>query len=95
MNKEQKVQPKYVLFPGIVTSKTDGDQHYLGFRELACLYKVDLRECAIYEPRPWWTISHYKMAEEQIKGLIQLKPRYDGNYTLPNKEELTNEPKTT
>lgn len=71
---------KYLLVPGHVTSKTDGDLHYISASRLAELYGVRMNECTVYpdNPRqrtlvhPW---EHY--------GLIQLTARYDGDYSLP------------
>lgn len=36
---------RYVLHPGYVTSKNDGDQHFIGGPRLAQLYGVDIRQC--------------------------------------------------
>lgn len=73
---------KYVLCPGMVTSKTDGQRHYIGPHALAQLYGVDMKECEIYEPAPWWPRSYHQIAEERHKGLPRLSTRYDGNYTI-------------
>lgn len=81
---------KYVVCPGEVTSKADGQRHYIGPMQLMKLYGVDPRECEIYEPAPWWPRSFYRMAEEAQRGLIRLAPRYDGNYTLPTHNDLGN-----
>ncbi|WOH61939.1 hypothetical protein [Bradyrhizobium sp. BWC-3-1] len=78
-----KQQPKYVVHPGVVVSKTDGQYHYIGAMELMRLYGIRPDECEIYEPEPWWPQSYYRMAQEQHDGLIHLYPRYDGDYTLP------------
>lgn len=76
-------RPKYVLCPGMVTSQTDGQEHYIGPMKLAHLYGVDLRECEIFEPSPNWTTIMRWMAEERFRGLVTLRPRHDGNYALP------------
>ena len=76
------MKPKYVICPGKVTSKTDGQRHYVGPMQLMRLYGVDPRECEIHEPASWWTASDYRMAEERQLGLPRLGPRYDGNYEL-------------
>lgn len=78
------MKPKYVICPGTVTNKTDGQEHYIGPMRLMQLYGVDQRECEIYEPAMWWPQSYYRMAEERQRGLPRLGPRYDGDYTLPN-----------
>lgn len=76
------MKPNYVLCPGFVTSKYDGQTHYIGPMQLARLYGVDVRECLIYEPAPWWTRSYYMKAEEEGRGLPRLRPRYHGDYDL-------------
>lgn len=77
---------KYVLFPGYVISQTDGDRHYIGPMQLAKLYHVDIQECTIYEPAPWWTESYYRSMSIKILGLIKLYPRNDGNYQVPGRK---------
>ena len=79
------MKPKYVICPGFVTSKTDGQRHYVGPYELMRLYGVDPKDCDIYEPTPWWpgSVSVWRPDEEH-KGLIRLHPRYDGDYKLPS-----------
>ena len=75
---------RYVLCPGYVRSRNDGQRHYVGPMDLARLYGVRIEQCEIYEPAQWWPESYYRMAEERIRGLIKLAPRWDGNYTVPN-----------
>lgn len=65
---------KYVICPGTVISKTDGQRHYVGAMQLMRLYGVDQRECEIHEPAPWWPRSYYKIAEERQRGLPRLGP---------------------
>jgi hypothetical protein len=73
---------KYVVCPGGVISKNDGQKHYIGPMQLIKLYGVDPRECEIYEPAEWWPTSYYRMAEERHRGLKKLVPRYSGDYSL-------------
>lgn len=75
---------RYVLCPGMVTSKNDGRRHYIGAMALAQLYSVDIKQCEIFEPAAWWPPSFWVMAEERHRGLVKLTPRHDGNYTLPS-----------
>jgi hypothetical protein len=79
-----KSSRKYVLCPGFVTSKNDGDRHYINAYELARLYNVSVDDCEIYDPAPWWPPSFYRYAREDFKDLLWLKPRYSGNYSLPD-----------
>lgn len=76
---------KYVIHPGRVQSKTDGQRHYIGPMELMKLYGVSQDECEIYDPANWWPESYYRMAEERHAGLIHLYPAHDGDYSLPKK----------
>jgi hypothetical protein len=68
---------KYLVCPGIVISKSDGDKHYISASDLIRLYKVNPLECKIVNSR------------ESSAGLdwskyIILRPRTDGNYDLIN-----------
>ena len=74
----------YVLKPGMVTSQTDGQHHYISAKALAHLYGVRLDQCEVCEPRDWRVPYHYRMAAERCNGLIELAPRYDGDYRIPN-----------
>jgi len=64
---------KYVLFPGYVRSRNDGDRHYIDAPKLAQLYGVRLGECVIANER----------GHSALLGLIELHPRSDGLYTSP------------
>jgi hypothetical protein len=77
---------KYAVYPGYVTSKNDGDRHWIGATELIRLYGVRIEECEIYEPAPWWPHSYYTWEKERLAGLVELRPRYDGNYATPLSE---------
>lgn len=77
--------PKYVLCPGFITSKTDGDWHFISAQQLAELYRVPMSECVtmpdMSDPR---NRNWYKP-----QGAIELRPKYSGNYTLPPNAEVT------
>lgn len=77
------LKPRYVIFPGYVQSKSDGQHHYLSALRLAFLYGVRLKDCEIYQPQNWWSERHYREAYERNIDAIHLVPRRDGNYTLP------------
>lgn len=66
-------QPLYVLEPGWVRSRTDGDRHYIGAAQLAALYGVPLRRCLV--------LTH--LGARLPEGAILLTPRSDGDYRLP------------
>lgn len=68
----------YVLFPGEVCSKSDGNVHYITAPELARLYGVQYRYCKVV----------YRDRESSVRGYIkqqndiELYPREDGEYSL-------------
>lgn len=62
---------KYCLHPGHVTSKEDGDRHYIGYDKLIQLWAVDPKECGLYR-----TISATHMGE------MCLRPSYSGRYKI-------------
>lgn len=67
---------KYLVIPGNVISKNDGDEHYISANELIRLYGVQRDDCVIADPSmPRGYYSKYA-------DLILLVPRYDGDYSL-------------
>jgi hypothetical protein len=67
---------RYLLRPGPVRSRTDGQLHHVGARELARLYGVPMSECLV---------SRGDTRGLEFGRLIVLAPRYDGDYRLPEK----------
>lgn len=65
----------YVLCPGEVMSKNDGQVHFVSARRLADLYGVDYRKCKVSRPN--------EPGYRDQPGDIFLHPRYDGDYSLP------------
>lgn len=74
---------KYALLPGRVYSKNDGQLHHVDAWQLAWLYNVPPRECVVV--RETLNPREREIMMEKIKRLclIELHPRYDGNYTIP------------
>lgn len=75
--------PKYVVYPGHVISKTDGDKHFIPSDYLMLLYGVKREECIVITssmPQPL-----QRQAEERAVALkcIPLYPKTNGDYTLP------------
>jgi hypothetical protein len=68
---------KYLVIPGNVRSRNDGDIHYISARQLMQLYGVNPDECVIYDNR----FGGRQYSDE----LIPLRPMFNGNYTLPSK----------
>ena len=63
---------KWLLHPGWITSKTDGDQHFVGEMELIRLYGVRRDECL--------SVTASNLHAFDLESLIDLRPRYDGDY---------------
>lgn len=57
-------------------SKSDGDFHYISAAMLVNLYKVKAHECIIKH-------NDHRDAGRDFTGLIELRPRYDGDYKVP------------
>ena len=78
---EGSVRPgvRYLLCPGHVMSKTDGQYHYVSAHELAGLYGVRMDQCDV---RPDKKISGFGW--RPAPWIIELHPRYDGDYRLPS-----------
>ena len=75
------MKKKYLCIAGEVISKYDGQKHFISAYRLADLYGVDRREC-IYTNE-----NSEKLLGRDVSNFIQLRPRFDGNYTLPISKE--------
>lgn len=77
---------RYVICPGTVRSRADGDIHYIDAHALAFLYGLPWHECLVM-PVGQGPLEIRRRAQLQDRiysgELIALRPRYDGNYTLP------------
>lgn len=71
---------KWLLTPGWVRSRNDNDEHYIGAARLARLYGVSLSECIVICEE--FARTGYGLTARQ-RSLPVLRPRYDGDYTLP------------
>lgn len=74
--KHYKKIVKYLLAPGPVRSRNDGDWHEITAAQLALLYGVPLDECI-------WPPSSTYCNLEYLDTLTLLRPRRDGDYRLP------------
>lgn len=76
---------RYLLCPGVVRSRTDGQMHHIGVAQLANLYGVSMAECLVLPSDNEWAsrMKHRNLMART--DLIHLHPRDDGNYTLPEK----------
>jgi hypothetical protein len=66
-----------MLHPGWITSKTDGQNHYVGVSDLVGLYRVNPRECCVARPELLRALSR-----EAFERMIHLYPDYTGRYEL-------------
>src|SRR5437763_16714066 len=71
---------RYVLCPGPVTSKIDGDLHYITARQLAFLYQVPMNECYVDSGSMHWKTGK---TQEHLDSLIWLFPDFHGRYKVP------------
>lgn len=69
---------KYLIYPGYVTSRNDGERHYISAGQLIRLYRVDPAECIIYDGRA------EKLRGINVVDLINLFPVNSGVYEIPN-----------
>jgi hypothetical protein len=72
------VSPKYVLCPGDVESKRDGQVHHINARQLASLYQVPMEQCVVR--RSGLSEHEARMFDKAYGHLPELHPRYDGAY---------------
>ena len=70
---------KYVIHPGEVKSKTDGDFHHISAEQLMELYKVDPSECIVAGKNP---PSRAGQRLTELTDVRHLYPKYSGNYNL-------------
>ncbi len=68
---------KYVLHPGIVISRSDGDKHFISAAKLCELYKVRWEDCIVAKPN--WERG---FTPEFRSGLVNLAPDSTGVYEL-------------
>ncbi len=73
---------RYVLFPSWVTSRTDGERHFIKAGDLAKLYNVPFHKCLVVNHIDR-IAGHYVPRE----GDVKLHARADGNYQLPKLAE--------
>ena len=64
---------KYILCPGYIISKNDGDEHYINAKTLQSLYMVDPKECVVKSDAPGW---------KPPKGVIYLVSKYNVDYSV-------------
>lgn len=77
---------RYLLCPGLVRSRTDGDAHHVGAPELARLYRVPMADCVVLPPQHPSCHRDLMALLDRVRSgeLIGLAPRFDGDYRLPD-----------
>lgn len=71
------LQYKYIVFPGFVRSKNDGDEHFIGAGRLIRLHGINPRECLIV---PHGQDPGIVLAGRDCSDLKVLRPNYHGIY---------------
>lgn len=77
------MEKKYLVFPGHVRSRHDGEEHLITAMRLMELYKVNPEECIVVGDLN--EAGRIMEEEPRFKDMIHLAPRWDGDYTLPTK----------
>ncbi len=80
---------KYLVIGGWVTSKHDGQQHYVNAVDLCRLYGVAVRDCILASEE-----DEHSLLGIDVTQYIVLRPRYDGRYkeSLPFSESQSVNP---
>lgn len=60
----------YCIHPSWVSSKYDGDRHWIGYDTLVGLYRLDPRLC----------VHQDRVRGEEYGQFVHLYPRYHGDY---------------
>lgn len=82
---DTSMKKKYIVYPGYVNSRIDGQRHFIDAGKLMSLYKVNPKECIVVEYKR-------KLEGYREEDFISLYPRYSGNYTILDTEgESVNE----
>lgn len=80
--------PRYLLCPGWVRQRHDGQWHMVGAGQLAGLYGVPMGECLVLPSEGFLGGGHAierrdLLARVDRGELVALRARSDGDYTLP------------
>jgi hypothetical protein len=74
---------RYAVHPGYVRSRTDGQQHYVGFADLVRLYGVPPGRCVL-----WDDDRRETYAGRNHDEFVHLRPRSSGDYSLAPEDEI-------
>lgn len=70
------MKPLFVILPGYVTSRHDGQRHYIQACELIRLYQVYGEDVVVHESSHG---PHFQLSKERVP-MVYLPPQYDGEY---------------
>ena len=70
---------RFALYPGSVTSSTDGQRHYLDSRSLVFLYGVSPGDCVVVSATDLY-LPYRRDHVAHAATLVPLIPRFDGRY---------------
>jgi hypothetical protein len=70
---------RFLVIPGTITSKSDGDRHFIGARELMRLYRVKPEECVVMSEED--LVRYNPHRSKYPMNLVRLEPRSDGDYS--------------
>lgn len=79
---------RYLLCPGQVRSRRDGDFHFIGASRLAHLYGVRMSECVVLDTSMRGP-ARLLLERVQAGELVKLEPCYDGDYGLAKARAIT------
>lgn len=71
---------RFLICPGFVRSKTDGQEHHISGRKLIELYGLDPKECVIKQDVYERFASRRQPEPDYDPELIPLHPLYEGDY---------------
>lgn len=75
-------KPIFILFPSHITSKNDGDKHYINFSRLIYLYGLKGERCLNGN-------NQHDLLGLNLNNVITLLPLYEGNYREVLQEKIT------
>jgi hypothetical protein len=75
---------KYRCLGGWVTSRSDGDRHFISARRVAELYHINPAECIFVNPED--APDYEPQRGYDLSTLTDLWPKEDGNYVLKEKQ---------
>lgn len=76
---------RYLVHPGLIQSRTDGDRHFVSARQLMKLYAVHPAACLICRDCHRLGGENFRDCRFRDGYAIDLIPKFDGDYSLNSK----------